>query len=78
MGLAAFPYAGGGRGVQFLKYLYSADNHIWNQQEDLIYQDMHFPLACYFISSSHNTYLMGGALLAAGRRNASLGTILFR
>ena len=48
--------------LQFVEYLHSTHNHIWNPDHDLVYQDMHLPLACYFIASSHNTYLMGDQL----------------
>lgn len=47
---------------RFVEYLFSADNSLWNPDEDLVYQDMSYPLACYFIASSHNTYLMGDQL----------------
>ncbi|EGD83199.1 phospholipase C gamma [Salpingoeca rosetta] len=46
----------------FVEFLHSNDNHIWNPDHDMVYQDMHLPLACYFIASSHNTYLMGDQL----------------
>eukprot|EP00051_Salpingoeca_urceolata_P001921 m.45184 g.45184 ORF g.45184 m.45184 type:complete len:1344 (+) comp11763_c0_seq1:246-4277(+) len=55
-------YGGDERGVptrNFVEYLHGADNSIWNPERDSIYMDMNQPLAHYFISSSHNTYLLG-------------------
>uniref|UniRef100_A0A673A805 Phosphoinositide phospholipase C n=1 Tax=Sphaeramia orbicularis TaxID=375764 RepID=A0A673A805_9TELE len=42
----------------FLMYLGSAEGSIFNPQQRGIFQDMSQPLCHYFISSSHNTYLM--------------------
>uniref|UniRef100_A0A3Q4H6E8 Phosphoinositide phospholipase C n=1 Tax=Neolamprologus brichardi TaxID=32507 RepID=A0A3Q4H6E8_NEOBR len=42
----------------FLMYLGSAEGSIFNPQRRGIFQDMTQPLCHYFISSSHNTYLM--------------------
>ncbi|XP_075333325.1 1-phosphatidylinositol 4,5-bisphosphate phosphodiesterase delta-4 isoform X2 [Odontesthes bonariensis] len=42
----------------FLMYLGSAEGSIFNPQRRGIFQDMNQPLCHYFISSSHNTYLM--------------------
>ncbi|XP_062813429.1 1-phosphatidylinositol 4,5-bisphosphate phosphodiesterase delta-1 isoform X2 [Anolis carolinensis] len=42
----------------FQMYLLSADGNIFNQDHSRIYQDMNQPLSNYYISSSHNTYLM--------------------
>eukprot|EP00049_Salpingoeca_infusionum_P018616 m.357987 g.357987 ORF g.357987 m.357987 type:complete len:1324 (-) comp18011_c0_seq1:571-4542(-) len=44
---------------RFVEYLHSEANHVWNKSHDMVYQDLHYPMACYFIASSHNTYLMG-------------------
>ncbi|KAM3916784.1 1-phosphatidylinositol 4,5-bisphosphate phosphodiesterase delta-4 isoform 1-T2 [Leptodactylus fuscus] len=42
----------------FLMYLCSAEGSIFNMSHEPLYQDMTQPLCHYFISSSHNTYLM--------------------
>lgn len=41
----------------FTMYMLSQENDILNPEHAKIYQDMTRPLAHYFISSSHNTYL---------------------
>ncbi|XP_030604825.1 1-phosphatidylinositol 4,5-bisphosphate phosphodiesterase delta-4 isoform X1 [Archocentrus centrarchus] len=42
----------------FLMYLGSAEGSIFNPRRRVVFQDMTQPLCHYFISSSHNTYLM--------------------
>nr|XP_054762576.1 1-phosphatidylinositol 4,5-bisphosphate phosphodiesterase gamma-1-like [Lytechinus pictus] len=44
---------------EFVDYLYSKDNEIWNRFYDNITDDMDRPLCDYWIASSHNTYLTG-------------------
>ncbi|XP_078079844.1 1-phosphatidylinositol 4,5-bisphosphate phosphodiesterase delta-3-like isoform X2 [Mustelus asterias] len=42
----------------FMMYLLSPDGDVFNSEHDQVCQDMTQPLSHYFISSSHNTYLM--------------------
>ncbi|NXS61270.1 PLCD4 phosphodiesterase, partial [Brachypteracias leptosomus] len=42
----------------FLMYLCSPEGSIFNPRHQVLWQDMTQPLCHYFISSSHNTYLM--------------------
>lgn len=41
----------------FTMYMLSRENDVVNPEHARVYQDMSHPLAHYFISSSHNTYL---------------------
>uniref|UniRef100_A0A4W6F326 Phosphoinositide phospholipase C n=1 Tax=Lates calcarifer TaxID=8187 RepID=A0A4W6F326_LATCA len=41
----------------FTMYMLSKENCVFNPEHTRVYQDMNHPLAHYFISSSHNTYL---------------------
>uniref|UniRef100_A0AAR2K2J3 Phosphoinositide phospholipase C n=1 Tax=Pygocentrus nattereri TaxID=42514 RepID=A0AAR2K2J3_PYGNA len=43
----------------FLMYLLSSEGSVFKPAMQQLYQDMSQPLCHYFISSSHNTYLMG-------------------
>ncbi|XP_015272143.1 PREDICTED: 1-phosphatidylinositol 4,5-bisphosphate phosphodiesterase delta-1-like, partial [Gekko japonicus] len=42
----------------FLMYLLSDDGNVFDKAHRQVYQDMTRPLSHYFVSSSHNTYLM--------------------
>ncbi|XP_076750014.1 small wing phospholipase C gamma 1 isoform X2 [Xylocopa sonorina] len=44
---------------EFIDYLFSKQNSVWDSKYSRIYQDMTKPLSHYWIASSHNTYLMG-------------------
>ncbi|KAF6121047.1 phospholipase C zeta 1 [Phyllostomus discolor] len=47
----------------FTRYLCSSDCLVFNNEFRKVYQDMHHPLKDYFISSSHNTYLLSDQLV---------------
>lgn len=44
---------------EFMDFLFSKQNDLWDVRFDKIYQDMDRPLSHYWIASSHNTYLTG-------------------
>jgi phosphatidylinositol phospholipase C delta len=47
----------------FTSYLMSLDNAPFSDQNQGVYHDMSRPLSEYYISSSHNTYLIGHQLV---------------
>ncbi|NXW14407.1 PLCZ1 phosphodiesterase, partial [Circaetus pectoralis] len=47
----------------FIRYMSSEDCSIFKNNHRTVYQDMNHPLCDYFISSSHNTYLISDQLI---------------
>ncbi|KAJ2933007.1 hypothetical protein H1R20_g4087, partial [Candolleomyces eurysporus] len=47
----------------FTNYLLSPDNSTFAEKEKTVWQEMTHPISEYFISSSHNTYLVGHQLV---------------
>ncbi|XP_055513102.1 LOW QUALITY PROTEIN: 1-phosphatidylinositol 4,5-bisphosphate phosphodiesterase delta-3-like [Leucoraja erinacea] len=60
----------------FMMYLLSAEGDIFNRDHDQVYQDMSQPLSHYFISSSHNTYLMEDQLGGPSSTEAYIRALL--
>ena len=44
---------------EFMEFLFSKENDAWDSKHDVVCQDMSRSLSCYWIASSHNTYLTG-------------------
>ncbi|NWI86003.1 PLCH2 phosphodiesterase, partial [Pitta sordida] len=51
----------------FTNYMRSPSGDIFNPEHYQVNQDMSHPLSHYFITSSHNTYLMGDQLMSQSR-----------
>ncbi|XP_009873653.1 PREDICTED: 1-phosphatidylinositol 4,5-bisphosphate phosphodiesterase eta-2 [Apaloderma vittatum] len=51
----------------FTNYMRSPAGDIFNPEHFQVNQDMSYPLSHYFITSSHNTYLMGDQLMSQSR-----------
>lgn len=47
----------------FSRYMSSSECLLFSKEFNNVYQDMHHPLNDYFISSSHNTYLVSDQLV---------------
>ncbi|KAJ8418781.1 hypothetical protein AAFF_G00002800 [Aldrovandia affinis] len=60
----------------FLMYLHQAEGMILNPAHKQVYQDMSQPLNHYFISSSHNTYLMADQLKGPSSTEAYIRSLM--
>ncbi|GCC21578.1 hypothetical protein chiPu_0020052 [Chiloscyllium punctatum] len=60
----------------FMMYLLSPDGDVFNLDHDKVYQDMTQPLSHYFISTSHNTYLMEDQLGGPSSTEAYIRALL--
>ncbi|XP_041029552.1 1-phosphatidylinositol 4,5-bisphosphate phosphodiesterase delta-3-like [Carcharodon carcharias] len=60
----------------FMMYLLSPDGDVFNSSHDQVFQDMTHPLSHYFISSSHNTYLMEDQLGGPSSTEAYIRALL--
>ncbi|XP_075711737.1 1-phosphatidylinositol 4,5-bisphosphate phosphodiesterase zeta-1 [Rhinoderma darwinii] len=47
----------------FVRFMNSADDHILRRDHTRVYQDMTQPLTNYYISTSHNTYLLSDQIM---------------
>ncbi|XP_018417886.1 PREDICTED: 1-phosphatidylinositol 4,5-bisphosphate phosphodiesterase zeta-1 [Nanorana parkeri] len=54
----------------FVRFMRSDETHIFRPSCTEIYQDMNQPLTNYFISTSHNTYLVGNQLVGESHLSA--------
>ncbi|KAF8965762.1 PLC-like phosphodiesterase [Flammula alnicola] len=60
----------------FMSFLLSPDNSAFTDQHSDVWQDMTRPLSEYFISSSHNTYLVGHQLVGSSTTEGYIRALL--
>jgi phosphatidylinositol phospholipase C delta len=60
----------------FTSFLLSSENSAFSDQHRAVWQDMTRPLSDYFISSSHNTYLVGHQLVGTSTTEGYIRALL--
>lgn len=74
---AALPVATSMSLEQFSRFLLSKDNAPFSPHERTIWQDMTRPLSDYYLSSSHNTYLVGHQLVGVSTIEGYIRALLY-